>query len=74
MIFGGFSIIFCGDFCQLPPVKVSKNQLLYSGSSLWENSINVAIVLNNSHRFQDDPEYGEILKRMWEGKFTEEDC
>jgi hypothetical protein len=41
---------------------------------LWENSINVAIVLNNSHRFQDDPEYGEILKRMWEGKFTEEDC
>ena len=22
----------------------------------------------------DDPEYGDILKRMWEGKFTQKDC
>ena len=40
---------------------------------MW-NSVNVAIVLNNSHRFKDDPEYGEILKRMWDGTFTREDC
>ncbi len=74
MIFGGYSIIFVGDFCQLPPVKVKESQLLYASHGLWENSINVAIVLNNSHRFKDDPEYGEILKRMWDGTFTREDC
>ena len=74
MIFGGYSIIFCGDFWQLPPVKVKENQLLYTNSGLWENSINVAIILNNSHRFKDDPEFGEILKRMWDGSFTREDC
>ncbi len=44
MIFGGYLIIFCGDFCQLPPVKIKENQLLYANSGLWENSINVAIV------------------------------
>ncbi len=74
MIFGGYSIIFCGDFRQIPPVKARESQLLYSNSSLWENSINVAIILNNSHRFKDDPEYGRIIKRMWDGSFTKEDC
>ncbi len=74
MIFGGYSIIFVGDFCQLPPVKVKESQLLYASHGLWENSINVAIVLNNSHRIKDDPEYGEILKRIWDGTFTREDC
>ena len=74
LIFGGYSIIFCGDFRQIPPVKAKESQLLYSNSSLWESSINVAIMLNNSHRFMDDPEYGDILKRMWEGKFTQKDC
>jgi hypothetical protein len=74
LIFGGYSIIFCGDFRQIPPVKARESQLLYSNSSLWESSINVAIILNNSHRFRDDPEYGNILKRMWEGIFTQQDC
>ena len=64
MIFGGYLIIFIGDFQQLLPVKVKENQLLYAKSGLWGNSINVAIVLNNSHRFKDDPEFGDILKRM----------
>ena len=62
MIFGGCSIVFCGDFCQFPPVKVKENQSLYANSGLWENSIHVPIVLNNSRRFKDDPEFGEILK------------
>ena len=72
MIFGGYSIMLCGAFCQTP-VKAQESQILYSNSSLWENSINVAIILNNSHRFKDDPEYGRILKRMWDGKFTQQD-
>ncbi len=74
MIFGGNSIILCGDFCQLSSVKEKENQLLYANSGPCENSINFAIVLNNSHRFKDDPEFGEILKRMWYGSVTKEDC
>jgi predicted double-glycine peptidase len=36
-------------------------------------AINVVIILENSHRFKDDPEYGEIMMRIWKGEFTEED-
>eukprot|EP00956_Cyclotella_meneghiniana_P029744 scaffold73066_cov89-Cyclotella_meneghiniana.AAC.1 len=43
MIFGGYSIIFCGDFHQIPPVKVAQSDLLYSNRGMWENAINVAI-------------------------------
>ena len=53
IIFDGYSIIFCGDVCQLPPVKVKENPFLYAGSGLWENSINVTIVSNYSHRLND---------------------
>ena len=73
MIFGGYSIIFCGDFRQIPPVKVAQSDLLYSNRGMWENAINVAIVLENSHRFNQDPEYGRILMRIWKGELTEED-
>ena len=34
VIFGGYLIIFCGDFCQLPPVKVKENQCLYTNCGL----------------------------------------
>ena len=73
MIFGGYSIIFAGDFRQIPPVGADSCRLLYKSQGLWENSINVAIVLENSHRFSDDPKYGEVLMRMWKGSATKED-
>jgi hypothetical protein len=62
MIFGRYSMIFCGDFCKLPPMKANKKHLSYENSCHWENCNNVAIVLNNSHRLRDDPEYGGLLK------------
>jgi hypothetical protein len=52
---------------------VSDDQLLYKNPGLWENAINVAIILKNSHRFRTDPEYGEIMMRMWKGTSTEDD-
>ena len=73
MIFGGYSIIFSGDFRQIPPVATPEDQYLYKNPGLWENAINVAIILENSHRFKDDPEYGEIMMRMWKGDYTEQD-
>ena len=65
--FGGFSIIFSGDFRQLQPGNSTDKTLLYSlqSSRLFENSLNAAMILNNKHRFKDDPKYGKILKRMW---------
>ena len=73
MVFGGFSIIFSGDFHQLPPVKLDSSKYLYNGTSMWENAINVAVVLKNSHRFKDDPEYGRMLLRIWQGELSDED-
>ena len=73
MIFGGYSIIYSGDFRQIPPVAAPSDQVLYKTQGLWENSINVAVVFQNSHRFSDDPSYGEVLMRMWRGIATRED-
>jgi hypothetical protein len=31
------------------------------------------IILDNKHCFKEDPEYGQMLKRMWSGDLTRED-
>jgi hypothetical protein len=75
--FGGFSITFSGDFCQLKPVGSNEKELMFSSlsSGHWDNSINVVImILNNEHGFKEDPEYGQMLKRMWSGDLSKEDC
>jgi len=71
--FGGQSIIFSGDFRQFEAIKAK--HLLYDrfGSQLWENSINCVIILENIHRFKDDPEYGKMLTRLWRDDLTQED-
>ena len=70
--FGGFSIVFAGDFRQLEPVASKDSDLLFSETSSrhWEHIINAIIILDNDHRFKDDPEYGKMLKRMWKGELT----
>ena len=74
--FGGYSIIFSGDFRQLEPVGSTELDLLFSSlsSKHWDNCINAIIILDNNHRFKEDPEYGQMLKRMWNGDLTTEDC
>ena len=73
--FGGISVIFAGDFRQLEPSATSENNLLFSrlSSNLWNNSIKVIIILNNEHRYKDDPEYGRIMKRMWNNNLSKKD-
>ena len=63
-VFGGFSIIFSGDFHQLEPVCSNDSELLFSSlsSGLWDNSINIVVILDNNHRFREDPEYGKCSK------------
>jgi hypothetical protein len=76
LAFGGFSIIFSGDFRQLEPVGSNEKELMFSSlsSGHWDNSINVVIMLNNEHRFKEDPEYGQMLTRMWSEDLSKEDC
>ncbi len=31
------------------------------------------IIVNSEHRFKEDPEYGQMLKRMWSGDLTKDD-
>jgi hypothetical protein len=59
LAFGGFSIIFSGDFGQLKPVGSNEKELMFSSlsSGHWDNSINVVFILNNEHHFKEDPEY-----------------
>jgi hypothetical protein len=74
-LFGGFSIIFAGDFRQLEPICSQESELLFSSKSSkeWDSNINAIIILDNKHCFKEDPEYGKMLKRMWEGNLTLKD-
>ena len=73
--FGGFTIIFIGDFRQMEPVCSKETDLMFStlSSMEWRQKINAIIILDNDHRFKEDPEYGRMLKRMWEGDLNVED-
>ena len=56
MLYGDVSIVFSEDFQQLKPICTEDN-VLYSESPpaaywYWENTLNCAIFLNNSHRFK----------------------
>ena len=33
----------------------------------------MVIILDNDHCFKEDPDYGKMLKRMWNGDLTNED-
>ncbi len=70
--FGGFTIVFAGDFRQLEPVGSTEIDLLFSSlsSKHWDNYINAIIILENDHHFKEDPEYGQMLKRMWNDDLT----
>jgi Fe-S cluster biosynthesis and repair protein YggX len=59
----------------LEPVGAKNTELLFSSlsSQHWENCINTVIILDNEHRFKEDPENGQMLKRMWSGDLTKED-
>jgi hypothetical protein len=54
--FGGFSIIFAGDFCQLEPICSTDSELLFPSKSSqeWDSNINAIIILDNEHRFKED--------------------
>ncbi len=63
--FGGFSIIFDGDFRQLETVGSTEFDLMISSlsSKHSDNCINAIIILDNVHCFKEDPEYGIYIEK-----------
>ena len=74
-VYGGYNIIFAGDFQQNEPVRMKEREKLWhqSSSRLFEDNINCCIILDGLHRFKDDEEYGRILQRLCRGKLTQDD-
>ena len=70
VLFGNVSIIFVGDFHQMNPVKAKP---LYKVNNVQFRAINRAVFLNRSHRFKEDPEFGNILRKFRNGDITEDD-
>ncbi len=73
--FSGFYIIFAGDFRQFKPICSKESDLMFSSLSpnLWKNNINAITFLDKEHCFKDVPDYGHMLKRMWNSDLTTED-
>lgn len=67
-VFGGYQVIFTGDFMQLPPVN--DNYCFYS--DVWKELNFKVIQLTKLYRFNDDL-YSSILSRVRLGKNTKED-
>ena len=71
-VYGGVSIVFAGDFHQLQPIGRS-DPFYYNYNLLWHGAINSAVILENNHRFKDDPPFGELLGRIRQGTQTADD-
>jgi len=66
--FGGINLLCVGDFYQLPPVK---DEWVFE-SEKWEDMHFTCVTLSIPKRF-DDKEYCEMLIRIRNGTFTNED-
>ena len=68
----GLQLIVCGDFMQLPPVKVDSCGWVFS-SKAWKALAFRNHVLTRVHRQGADPEFAHILGRMRLGVATHDD-
>lgn len=64
--FGGLQLIFCGDFCQIPPVKGT----YCFKSETWKKMNIKKIILKKLIRQEDDIEFQDILESLRYGKCT----
>ena len=67
-VFGGIQVIFSGDFCQIPPVKLKK---FCFESEIWDKVIDENIYLKEIMR-QDDVEFQKCLNDIRMGTCGEE--
>ena len=70
LLYGGIVVIFIGNFFQIPP---QGKTALYHNMNLQWSSLNTGIFLENSHRFKNDPEWGQLLSQFRVGTYTKDD-
>lgn len=80
IIYGGFNILFLGDFLQFP--SVSQRDLYVNpdptprsyvrGHDLWRSLTDV-VVLEEQMREADDPTYAALLRRLRIRQLTDDD-
>ena len=65
-VFGDLQVLFAGDFGQLHPV--SGTALFKAKDNVIWDKVTTYFELKSTHRFKDDPKWGELLQRFrWEG-------
>ena len=65
--FGGIQVVFCGDFCQLAPIKGA----FCFESSIWQAELSPSTVYLRSVQRQDNPEFIQLLSEIRVGKVTD---
>lgn len=72
-LYGGINVVFAGDYSQLEPVKKTDKVYLETDTYVFHKAVNAFIELDGTHRFRDDPVYGQRMFRFRQGKPTLED-
>lgn len=72
MPFGGFQMVFCGDFCQLPPVFRRGESRIYAfESAAWKNANIKTVELRHSFR-QEEQKFVDVLNQIRLGHCTKD--
>jgi PIF1-like helicase len=66
--YGGFNIVFAGDFRQLEPIDKTNSIYRNASSPYWSDAINSHVELKGQYRFMGDQEWGETLSRFHKGE------
>jgi len=72
--FGGIQVIFCGDFFQLPPVCMNKDNTKEKNfcfqSDYWKQTFDKYFIFNVNFRQNEDQKYFSILQEIREGNLS----
>jgi PIF1-like helicase len=71
--YGGLSVIFSGDFRQLEPVGEGQQPIYKAPCPQFTDWVDCYLELEGMHRFKNDPEWGQLLKRFRNGDATSND-
>jgi ATP-dependent DNA helicase PIF1 len=66
--FGGTQLVFCGDFCQLPPIG-NEARFCFE-SERWASVFPTTVRLTTMHRQKDHLEFASVLNEIREGRVT----
>ena len=69
-LYGSCHVVFSGDFHHLLPIG---GAALFQEDTIQFGAINKAVFLNISWQFKDDPEFGNIMRRLRNGTITKQD-